>query len=331
MSFGSWNSLRNDSWSWNLLYVDFSLPETFTLIFCPRNTDINHGTSFLLSFRSQNVLLAVFSSLNPMHIAFFSSWKLIHWFFRTWNWFCSWNMLRADVLLVELHSCWFLFVKHSACWFFSSWNLYIDLSPRETDFVNGNCCMLISVSGALLYADFYSWNLFRINFSSLNLYTDFSPYETDFVHGICCRLTLCSWKLMRLSDFCLWNLLHVDISHRETPILIFHLMKLFVYGTFLLFFVRWVCSVLIFVLETSCMLILLFVKIFHLFSYSWKWFCSWNFLSADSIHENCCVLIFVRETCCMLIFLFANLVHWFVSSLDWFLFMKLLACWFLFV
>ena len=94
------------------------------------------------------------------------------------------------------------------------------------------------------------------------------------------------------------------------------------------FFSIWTCCVLIFVGETGCMMIFLFVKLVHWFSSSWYLHIDLSPRETDFVHRTCWVLIFihgtwfslifVRETYIMLIFLFVKLVHWFFSSWNWF-------------
>ena len=134
-----------------------------------------------------------------------------------------------------------LFVQRVAYWFFSSWNLYINFSPHETNFARSTCWVLI--------------------FSSWNLYNDFSPRGTDFFQETYDR-----------EAYCMLIFLFVKFIHlffpRETD---------FVHGTCaMLFFVRGACSVLIFVHGTCSMLIFLFVKLADWFFSSWNWFCSWS-------------------------------------------------------
>jgi len=170
--------------------------------------------------------------------------------------FCSWNLL---VLIIDLETCcvlifffvkllvklilsreiiaWWLFVRRTSCaLIFCSWNLlhvnffyfsldfYIDFSHRETDFVHGNCCMLIFVRG-----------------------TFFVPI---FVREAYCMLIflflkLMYWFLSSWNGFCSWNLLHANFVLQFYLILIFFIVKLIVYWFVLSwnFFIIIICVV----------------------------------------------------------------------------------------
>ena len=174
--FCSWNLLRDDVGSWNLLHLDFSGRETcksiFLLVkliffmellvcslwlvkfvtcwfffswnfytdFSPRESSFVRGTCCMLIFVRDTCYRLIFLFV-----------KLVHWFFS--NRFCTCKLLRADFLFVELVTCWFLFQTLVVSWFFSSWNLYIDFSPHDTDFWLN-----------LLHADSSSWNFLHADF-----------------------------------------------------------------------------------------------------------------------------------------------------------------------
>ena len=154
-------------------------------------------------------------------------------------------------MIVELVARWFLFVKLVAVRFFSTWSLYIDSSPSETDFIQGTCCVLIFVLEnscvlsivretccvvifilfkLILSRNFVACRFFVREtccmsfFSSWNLYIDLSNRETDFVHGACCVLifvrgTFCVPIFVRetwcMLIFFFWNWC-IDFSRRET-------------------------------------------------------------------------------------------------------------------
>ena len=201
---------------------------------------------------------------------------------------------------------------------FSSLNLYIDFSPRETDFVHGawyvltfvrgNCCMQICLR-----------KFMTVDFSLRENYTLGFPSWNWFFHGTCHMLVFHSWKLLR-PRFWSWNLLHVDFSLRET-ILIFNDYDHKTHSV-LIFSVRGTYCLLIFVSETRCMFIFLFVKLvlltflLVLIFLCVKIFACWFFFLLES-----CALIFIPVKSILLL----ELVSY------WFLSMEIVSCWFLFV
>jgi len=104
-----------------LVACRFSLRETCTLIFSPYETDFAQGTSCVLIFCLWNFLHIDFSHCEALTLIFLhvklvlfmelsACWflfielgvssiflfvKLVHWFLSSWNWICSWNLLRA--------------------------------------------------------------------------------------------------------------------------------------------------------------------------------------------------------------------------------------------
>jgi len=114
-------------------------------------------------------------------------------FFSSWNWFSSWNLLRADFC---------------SCWFFSSLNLQIDISPLRTDFVHGTCYVL-SFARRSCCELIFAHEIFRlfIFFLRETCILIFSPRDTRLVHGACCMpifvcgtcclLIFCSWILQK--------------------------------------------------------------------------------------------------------------------------------------
>ena len=135
------------------------------------------------------------------------------------KWFCSWNLLRADLC---------------------SWNfLHNDFSPRETDFACGTCSLLIfwllePVACCFLFVDFSSrWFFVVIEtcciliFLLVKLVIFFSPWNWVCSLNLFCA-DFCQWNWLR-ADFCSWNLLHIDFSLRETCTMIFLLVKLILF------------------------------------------------------------------------------------------------------
>ena len=134
------------------------------------------------------------------------------------------------------------------------------------------------------------------------------------------RNTAFIWTFCML--ICLWNLLRINCSLRDTFKLIFLFVKLNLFLELILFTELVLCW--IFVLETWCMLIFLFVKIVKIFLilkifssrnlfYSWKWlradFCSWELLQADFFHSwNFLHIDFSFCGTCTLIFLHVKLI-----------------------
>ena len=273
--FCSGNLLSTDLfYSWNLFYIDFSLRETWTLIY---------------------LLMKL--------ILFF---ELVAWWF----------------LFLELVACWFVFMKLVVCWFFSSWYLFIDFFPRETNLVPGSCCMLIFAPGTCYVVTLFMKHVVYWFFSSWNLYVDFPPCEIDFVQRICCMLIFFSWNMSHADFFSSWNM-YIDFSPRSTQfahgpccMLTFLVVLVVIWFLFVKVFACWFFSlwkfILIFLLvklnkkvhETYCMLT--FVRGICCLQIV----CSWNFLhvnfsprETDFVHGTCCVLIFLRRTCCLPVFL----------------------------
>ena len=95
---------------------------------------------------------------------------------------------RASCMLiffVELVGCWCLLVKLVACWSLSAWNLHIDFSPRDIDFVHVTFCLLIFVLWTCCMV-FFSWNLLHVDFSLCETFTLFFSSWNWF----------CSWDLL---------------------------------------------------------------------------------------------------------------------------------------
>ena len=184
-------------------------------MFLPVKLIFVQGTCCVLSFVRETRCMLIFLFM-----------KLVHWFFSSWNWSCSWSFTRVlfvDLVvclfsLVEflhvdfsLHepytfiiltkiilfrkpaACWYSFVKLVAYWFFSSWNLNMDfIFPRETDLSMEHfaCWFFLRRSCFVL--------IFVLKACKLVF-----PRETDFVNGTCIFS---------------WNLLHLNFSTRETYI-----------------------------------------------------------------------------------------------------------------
>ena len=189
------------------------------------------------------------------------------------------NLLLANFLYVEPTTCWFLF------WFFSSWNLYTDFYPHETDFVHGTSCMLNLVRKTFCKLIFLFVKLVHWFFSSWNWFC-----SRNFL-----RAYFCSLNLLR-ADFCKWNLLQVYFCLRETYTWIF--FSLWSWLFFMKIVADWFCvsgtycMQFVFVHETCCMLIL----------NSWNLYSDFSSRETDFAHRTCCTPIFGSENCCMLIF-----------------------------
>ena len=173
-----------------------------------------------------------------------------------------------------------LFVKLVHWFFFScNWSLFMELVVHRF-FVHRTFCVLISVFEICCI----------LNLSLSEIYTlifFFSP--NWFRSWNFLRVDLYTWNLFQVHG--IWNFLYIDFSPHETD---------FVHGT---------CNVLIFVHETSCILIFLFVKLVRWSFSSWNWFCSWNSLCADFCSWDLLqVDISLRETCLMLNFLYVELI-----------------------
>ena len=137
------------------------------------------GTFCVLIFLRKTCCMLIYLFLKLTHCFCFSwnwfcSWNWLLAYFCSWNLsyadFCSWNLLCVDFSFRETCILFFLlvkmiffsvngiydmlifahgtccllilFVKLAICWIFSSWKLYIDFSPLETDFAHGTCCVL---------------------------------------------------------------------------------------------------------------------------------------------------------------------------------------------
>ena len=215
--------------------------------------------------------------------------ELVHWFFSSLNWFCSWSLLRIDLLFMELSVCRFFFVKLIARWFFfretCSKLVTLIFSPGETDFLYEILCVL----------NFYCcWNLLHLDF--------------------CSCILLCT-------NFCSWNLLHADFFFVIFPFMrllnkYFLLVKLILFMEFFAFLfilVRGTCCVLTFVRETcsrvdfslheTCTLVFLLVILILLMEVVKCLFVRRTDFAKELVpswfivHETCCMLIFsLRET-----------------------------------
>ena len=113
----------------------------------------------------------------------------LSWYFHTWNLLkLRENMTHVgfakkccmQLFVQETNVFWFMssrnllyfyfvFTKLISCWVFSSWNLHMDFSPRETRFAFGTCSMLVYCSWNIMYFDFSSGNFLQVGFSSWNL------------------------------------------------------------------------------------------------------------------------------------------------------------------
>ena len=335
----------------------------------PRETGVFYGTvECWFLFVELVVLWFLFVKLLACCFSLRETCKWI--FFSSRNWFCSWNLLRPELCSWNVVRANILFMKFVARRFFSAWYLYINFSPRETDFANERCCTLNFVLGTilfiliflfvnlqhwffsswhwfrswkLLHSDFCSWNLLHADIVSMKsawyLYIDFSSCETDFVFVACCVL------IFALGSCCML-FLFVKIVARcfslcETCAIFSPNETDFVHG-YVLIFVLGICCVLVFItgnllhvdfsLRETCALICLLVKLMLLM----ELFVRWSFVLGTFS-----VLIYVREIYCILVFLFVKFVHGFFStwnwvflielSARWHVFLEVFASWFLFV
>ena len=119
-------------------YIDFSPRETDFLMELVACWFFSHRTWCVLIFVRETYCTLIFLFV-----------RHLHWFFSSLNFFCSWNLLRADFVhetccvLIFLHE--FLHID-----FFQLWNLYkpIDFNPCQTDFVHRTWCVVIFLLGA---------------------------------------------------------------------------------------------------------------------------------------------------------------------------------------
>ena len=192
--------------------------------------------------------------------------KLLYWFFSLWNWFFSWNfcvlsfclgiLLRVDCCSWKLLHVDFLSMK-LLHWFFSSWNWFCAWNLFCTEFTPGTCCVLISIRGisgmlSLLFEKLVNWF-----FSSLDWFCSWNLLHVDFLFVelvahwfVFVKLVTCLFLFLKLGAcwFFFSGKLYIYFSPRKTD---------FANGT---------CYVLIFVCDTSCVLIFLFVKLVNWFS-----------------------------------------------------------------
>ena len=138
--------------------------------------------------------------------------KLSHWFsflvklIFFIEFVACWSLFIGAycILSAETFGCWFSFVNPITRWFFSSWNLSLGFSARETDLIHSNLLHADLFSWSLLHADFCSWNAINAGwfFSSWYFYIDsFLLVKIDFPHMNLLHADLCSWSLLR-ADFC---------------------------------------------------------------------------------------------------------------------------------
>ena len=131
---------------------------------------------------------------------------------------------------------------------------------------------------------------------------------------------MCVFLFVKLYiDFCLWNLLNIDFSYRETYIFIFLLVKLILFMELVScwFFS---CNLLradFFVRETC---LCWFFTLLNLYI-------SFSPLKTDFVHGTCCILIFVRGT---ISDFSAKYLLIFYPQIQYLLifFVKFFACWF---
>ena len=180
--------------------------------------------------------------------------------------FWSRNLLCANFASGTYCMLIFLFLKTLGHSFFSSWNLYVDFSPPETDFAYRTCCMLIFVHwiSCLL---FFSWNMLYLNLSLREAFQLFFLVVKLILFwlvvkliGVLIYVIRTCWLLSFICEMCCMNifpfvkLLHWFFTSRNW----FCSWKLT--GTY---FSSWICCELIFIRETCRMLIFICDELVH--------------------------------------------------------------------
>ena len=177
-----------------------------------------------------------------------------------------------------------MFARLFACWFFYSWNLYIDFLMVKLIlilFVELLACW--SLLEELVECWFFFVKLVECwFFKSWKSYIDFSPPETDFVPETCCVLFL----FMELAACWFFSsiYLYVDFSFRESYKLIFYpgdTNLLHVTCCMRIFFVELAASWFLFLKHVTC----------WLFS-SWKLCIDFSHNKINFFHRISYVLIF---------------------------------------
>ena len=216
--------------------------------------------------------------------------KFLQWYFSLWNWFCSWNLFRADFcswnLLRSDFRVWNLLrVYFSLCetftlifllvnWF-CSWNFlradFANSSPRETNFVHGTCMLIFALETCWLLIFVHETYLIT---SVMRSVTSHQCQIKCFVMIFSCKTLLISiffvMKLAVCGFFLSWNLICHDIFHRKTCCLLIVLSK------------TW--YILIFIRKTCCM---------------------WSISSKNLIYFD----LRLRETCLIYISSSGNFLH----------------------
>ena len=138
----------------------------------------------------------------------------LYWFFSCWNWFCSWNLLGADLLRGTC--CVFIFDLEA----FSQ----IDFFLQETCTLIFLLVKLLSFMELVAYwfslLELVAWWFFFEKLDTCWFFCITCVYWNSFSIWNRCY----SWKLLR-ADFASWNMLHLDFSLCETCKLIFPLVK----------------------------------------------------------------------------------------------------------
>jgi len=138
---------RADLCSWNLLRAEFLFVKLATCWFflsvklvhwfSPPETDSDQETCSVLVFDRGNFRMLIFVR-KTCFILFFLFAKLVLWFFSSWNWFCSWNLLHAYFCSWSLlHLNFYLHENFTQIFY-----------PCETDLVQGTCFTWIFVRGS---------------------------------------------------------------------------------------------------------------------------------------------------------------------------------------
>ena len=189
--------------------------------------------------------------------------------------------------------CLLIFVHKTSFDFFSSWNLYVEFSPRETNIVHETFCVLIFAGGTCCGLIFILETC-CVLILLINELLIFSLLKWFGSSNFLCVI-YCTWNLLRV-DFFLWNSLHAHFSLGKNFTLIFLFMKLFLFMELVARnFVHGTCCLLIVVYETSFFLIFSSWNLYIEFSpretdYVHETlcaeFCSWNLLRANSFSSN---------------------------------------------
>ena len=145
---------------------------------------------FFLIISSRNLMYPDLCLRKMLCFYFFLVKLVACWFFSSWNFYIDF-LLSKLILFVELVEWWFLHVKFNLFWYFS----------------NEFCSMLIYSSVKVsLYRHFSWWNLLHVCF----FFVKHDACCFLFVKCVPCGL-FSSLNLMYL-DLCLWKMCYIFIS-----------------------------------------------------------------------------------------------------------------------